>query len=59
VNQDGVRGVEEIYQKGGTTLLQSYETHFLPDSNRDVLERGLITQIIDDFDNIPLLKNDL
>ena len=59
VNQDGVRGIEEVYQKGGTTLIQNYETHFLPDSNRDVLERGLITHMIDDFHNIPVLQNDL
>jgi len=59
VNQDGVRGIEEIYKKGGTTLIQNYETHFLPDSNRDVLEQGLITQVIDDFHDIPVLKNDL
>ncbi|MBN1880816.1 MAG: response regulator [Deltaproteobacteria bacterium] len=59
VNQDGVKGIEEVYRRGGTTLVQSYETHFLPDSDRDVLERGLITQVINDFHDIPILKNDL
>jgi len=59
VNQDGVKGIEEIYKKGGMTLIQNYETHVLPDSNRDVLERGLISQVIDDFHNIPLLRNNL
>lgn len=58
VNQDGVRGIEEIFQKGGTTLIQNYDTHFFPDSNRDVLERELITQVIDDFHHIPILIND-
>ena len=59
VNQDGVKGIEEVYRSGGTTLMQSYETHLLPDSDRDVLRRGLITQVIEDFNNIPILKNDL
>jgi two-component system chemotaxis response regulator CheB len=59
VNQDGVKGIEEVYRRGGTTLVQSYETHFFPDSDRDVLERGLITQVIDDFHNIPVLQDDL
>jgi two-component system chemotaxis response regulator CheB len=59
VNHDGVKGIEEIYKQGGTTLIQNYETHVLPDSNRDVLERGLISQVIDDFHDIPLLRNDL
>jgi len=58
VNSDGVMGIEEVYKKGGTTLVQNYETHFLPDSNRDVLQRGLITQVIDDFHDIPILKTD-
>jgi two-component system chemotaxis response regulator CheB len=58
VNRDGVMGIEEVYKKGGTTLVQNYETHFLPDSNRDVLSRGLITQVIDDFHDIPILKTE-
>ena len=46
VRGDGVEGLREINEKGGETIVENGNTHFLPDSNREVIEEGVAKYIL-------------
>lgn len=51
VKGDGVKGLKEIYERGGETIVENGSTHFLPESNREVIDSGIAKYILKDEDN--------
>jgi two-component system chemotaxis response regulator CheB len=51
VKGDGVRGLKEIYDRGGETIVENGGTHFLPESNKEVIESGIAKHVLRNEDN--------
>ncbi len=46
VGGDGVEGLKEINEKGGETIVENGNNHFLSDSNREVIEEGVAKYVL-------------
>ncbi len=50
VGGDGIEGLKEINKIGGETIVENSNNHFLPDSNREVIEGGIAKHVLSNKD---------